>query len=176
MFHSLLIYTNNFCFGYITCFFETFPGWLSGWVVGKSDFNENPVVSLDLDFDFGLRLRVCQLQNNGWLSPSFSKSEHSASTSSFFRKVLIRIDSLGFQNAKNDFRAHAETQTFGCAFEAIPRNNWWPTLWRIAFSIFLLLCWSKTKEGQTSWGWAVPSSAPALISFSVAGSNWDKFH
>ena len=28
-----------------------------GWVVGKSDFNENPVVSLDLDF--GLRLRVC---------------------------------------------------------------------------------------------------------------------
>ena len=31
-------------------------GW--GWVVGKSDFNENPVVSLDLDF--GLRLRVCQ--------------------------------------------------------------------------------------------------------------------
>ena len=26
--------------------FETFPGWLAG----KSDFNENPVVSLDLDF------------------------------------------------------------------------------------------------------------------------------
>ena len=39
-------------------------GWLAGrlggWVVGKSDFNENPVVSLDLDLDFGLRLRVCQ--------------------------------------------------------------------------------------------------------------------
>ena len=35
-------------------------GWLAGWVVGKSDFNENPVVSLDLDF--GLRLRVCQFQ------------------------------------------------------------------------------------------------------------------
>ena len=32
----------------------------AGWVVGKSDFNENPVVSLDLDLDFGLRLRVCQ--------------------------------------------------------------------------------------------------------------------
>ena len=30
-------------------------GW--GWVVGKSDFNENPVVSLNLDLDFGLRLR-----------------------------------------------------------------------------------------------------------------------
>ena len=29
-------------------------------MVGKSDFNENPVVSLDLDF--GLRLRVCQFQ------------------------------------------------------------------------------------------------------------------
>ena len=49
MFQNLLIYTNNFCFGYITvtCFFETFPG---GWVVKKSKFNENPVVSLDLDF------------------------------------------------------------------------------------------------------------------------------
>ena len=67
MFHNLLIYTNNFCFGYITvsCFFQTFPGWLGGWlgVVGKSDFNENPGVSLDLDLDFGLRLRVCQLQD-----------------------------------------------------------------------------------------------------------------
>ena len=31
-----------------------------GWVVGNFDFNENPVVSLDLDLDFGLRLRVCQ--------------------------------------------------------------------------------------------------------------------
>ena len=31
---------------------------MTGWLVGKSDFNENPVVSLD--FDFGLRLRVCQ--------------------------------------------------------------------------------------------------------------------
>ena len=29
-------------------------------MAGKSDFNENPVVSLDLDLDFGLRLRVCQ--------------------------------------------------------------------------------------------------------------------
>ena len=29
-------------------------------MVGKSDFNENPVVSLDLDLGFGLRLRVCQ--------------------------------------------------------------------------------------------------------------------
>ena len=34
------------------------------WVVGKSDFNENPVVCLDLDLDFGLRLRVCQNQEN----------------------------------------------------------------------------------------------------------------
>ena len=42
-----------FCFGYIavSCLFETFPG---GWVGGKSDFNENPVVSLDLDLDFDL--------------------------------------------------------------------------------------------------------------------------
>ena len=35
-------------------------GWLGDLVVGKSDFNENPVVSLELDLDFGLRLRVCQ--------------------------------------------------------------------------------------------------------------------
>ena len=34
-------------------------GWLAGGGgLEKSDFNENPVVSLDLDF--GLRLRVCQ--------------------------------------------------------------------------------------------------------------------
>ena len=33
---------------------------MGGWLVGKSDFNENPVVSPDLDLDFGLRLRVCQ--------------------------------------------------------------------------------------------------------------------
>ena len=54
---------RNFGFGYIavSCFFETFPaGWVVGWVVGKSDFNENPIVSPDLDMDFGLRLRVFQ--------------------------------------------------------------------------------------------------------------------
>ena len=33
---------------------------VGGRVVGKSDLNENPVVSLDLDLDFVLRLRVCQ--------------------------------------------------------------------------------------------------------------------
>ena len=26
---------------------------MGGWLVGKSDFNENPVVSPDLDFDLG---------------------------------------------------------------------------------------------------------------------------
>ena len=54
---DLLTQTNNFYFGSIalSCFFETFPGgWVAGWLVGKSDFNENPVVSLDLDLDFGL--------------------------------------------------------------------------------------------------------------------------
>ena len=47
-------------------------GWLArgGWVGGKSDFNENPVVSLDLDF--GLRLRVCQKKTN---SASSSKTK-----------------------------------------------------------------------------------------------------
>ena len=59
MFHNLLMYNYNFCIGYIalSCFFETIPAG-RGWLVGKSDFNENPAVSLELDF--GLRLRVCQ--------------------------------------------------------------------------------------------------------------------
>ena len=34
-----------------------------GWVVGKSDFNENPVVSPDLDLDFGLRLWFVNIMN-----------------------------------------------------------------------------------------------------------------
>ena len=45
-------------------------GW--GWVVGKSDFNENPVVSLDLDF--GLRLRVCQFSKKK-VSSDISESQ-----------------------------------------------------------------------------------------------------
>ena len=36
-------------------------GQMGGRVVGKSNFNENPAVSLDLDLDFGVQLRVCQL-------------------------------------------------------------------------------------------------------------------
>ena len=58
----ILMYIDNFCFGHIavSCFLETFPGEGGDWVVGKSDFNENPVISLDLDLDLGLRLRVCQ--------------------------------------------------------------------------------------------------------------------
>ena len=60
MSHNLLIYTNNFCFGYITvsCIFEALPGGLlGGWVVGKSDFNENQssaqTWTWTLDFDLG---------------------------------------------------------------------------------------------------------------------------
>ena len=59
MFHNLIIYTNNFCFGWIavSCFFETLP---AGWVAGKSNFNENAVVSPHLDLNFEIWLRVCQ--------------------------------------------------------------------------------------------------------------------
>ena len=60
LFNNLLIYTYNFCFGYIvvSCFFETFPGWLAGcgWL-------ENPILmktqssvwtwTWTLDFDLG---------------------------------------------------------------------------------------------------------------------------
>ena len=48
------MYTTNFCFKYISvsCFFINF---LVGRVVAKSDFNENPVESLDLDLEFGLQ-------------------------------------------------------------------------------------------------------------------------
>ena len=41
---------------------------MGGWLVGKSDFNESPVVSPDLDLDFGLLLRVCQKQKKGNIS------------------------------------------------------------------------------------------------------------
>ena len=54
--------------------FHNLPaGPLGGWPVGKSDFNENPVVNPDLDLDFGLRLRVCQ---NNSLPPIFSSFSH----------------------------------------------------------------------------------------------------
>ena len=33
-----------------------------GWVVGKSDFNENPVVSLDLDLDLDFNLGFVNLE------------------------------------------------------------------------------------------------------------------
>ena len=36
-------------------------GWVAGWVVGKSDFNENPVVSLDLDLDMDFDLGFVNL-------------------------------------------------------------------------------------------------------------------
>ena len=42
-------------------------GRLAGWVVGNCDFNENPVVHLDLDFDlgfvsnYGLPMFTCNL-------------------------------------------------------------------------------------------------------------------
>ena len=65
MFHNLLIYTNNFCFGFITvsCFFETFLGWLAGVGVAGGGWLENPILmktqssvwtwTLTLDFDLG---------------------------------------------------------------------------------------------------------------------------
>ena len=55
MFPNHLTWTKNFCFGYIalTCFFEIFPRLVARWLVGNGDFNENPVVHVDLDFDLG---------------------------------------------------------------------------------------------------------------------------
>ena len=53
MFQNLI---SNFYFGCtaLTYFFETFPrGDSLGWLVGNSDFKENPVVHFDLDFDLG---------------------------------------------------------------------------------------------------------------------------
>ena len=61
--HNLLIYTNNFCFGYITvsCFFETFPGgWLGVGVAGDGWLEllilmktQSSVWTWTLDFDLG---------------------------------------------------------------------------------------------------------------------------
>ena len=55
-------------------------------MVGESDFNENPVVSLDLDLDFGLRLRVCQF--NGGLKIAKSKKSKSVDDLSFSELVV----------------------------------------------------------------------------------------
>ena len=59
MFHNLLIYTNNFCFGYIavSCLFETFPGgWLGGWLENLILMKTQSSVwtwTWTLDFDLG---------------------------------------------------------------------------------------------------------------------------
>ena len=44
MFHNLLMYSSNFCFGYVdlSCFFENFPvgcqvGWLENLILMKSN-------------------------------------------------------------------------------------------------------------------------------------------
>ena len=47
MFHKHLIYANNFCFEYLASL-------KPGWPVGKSNFNENTAITLDLGL--GLRL------------------------------------------------------------------------------------------------------------------------
>ena len=63
MFHNLLIYTYKYCFGCVVvfCFFKAFP---DRWLGEKSDFNENSVVSLGLDLDFGLQLRVFSINSS----------------------------------------------------------------------------------------------------------------
>ena len=40
---------------------------MAGWVVGKSDFNENPVVSLDLDFDLDFDLGFAKIVCLKWI-------------------------------------------------------------------------------------------------------------
>ena len=47
IFYNLLMYTNSFCFGYITLsfFLESFPGWLAGWLAGV-EFHRNSLVKL----------------------------------------------------------------------------------------------------------------------------------
>ena len=59
MFHNLLMYTDNFCFGYIavSCFFETFPGgWVGGWLENLILMKTQSSVwtwTWTLDFDLG---------------------------------------------------------------------------------------------------------------------------
>ena len=61
MFHNLLKDIITFVLGILLYLASLKLSWVAVLgVVGKSDLNENPVVSLDLDF--GLRLRVCQHQ------------------------------------------------------------------------------------------------------------------
>ena len=67
-FHNLLIYTNNFCFGYISVswFLETFPGGrVAGWLGGRSENlilmkTQSSVLTWtwSLDFDLGFVKRT----------------------------------------------------------------------------------------------------------------------
>ena len=60
-------------------------------MVGNSDFNENPVISLDWDLDFGLRLRVCQLLQQCFrTSVSFSTLEYLSVKCSTHKKKLSK--------------------------------------------------------------------------------------
>ena len=43
--------------------FLNLPGWLAGLVVEKSDFYENPVVSLDMEFNLGFVKKNLEILN-----------------------------------------------------------------------------------------------------------------
>ena len=50
------------------------PGFF-GWVFGFANPDENPVVSLDLDLDFGLYLRLCQKVEKNYFDFLFSSQK-----------------------------------------------------------------------------------------------------
>ena len=71
---------------FISFIFETFPG---GWVVRKSDFNENPVVSPDLDFDLGFVNTNLFLNNANILPYWLVISSIESDSWKFFWKVIL---------------------------------------------------------------------------------------
>ena len=88
-------------------------------MVGKSDFNENPVVSLDLDLDFGLRLRICQYNSEfiQWL-PSYAFRKVTANTKKgvlyyFSVKCVVLMDvQMNYANTDTLADADADSSRF----------------------------------------------------------------
>ena len=61
-------------------------------MVGKSDFNENSVVSLDLELDFGLGLRACQKKYRFYLKAECRKLFSFLNKKIVWNKTMFEIN------------------------------------------------------------------------------------
>ena len=65
-------------------------------MVGKSNFNENLVVSLDLDLDFGLPLRDCQFKVRNNAANIHSQTKTTQNESLKYGQLLGAIANIAF--------------------------------------------------------------------------------